>query len=89
MFYNISNWIGQYSLKLLPFMMYEERVGKCLQQVEHIRGHLWQIFHNGQPNHGCNRKTFDVICNLSKEVLDLFNFIYFFKILGTSTINDV
>jgi hypothetical protein len=22
MFYNISNWIGQYSLKLLPFMMF-------------------------------------------------------------------
>jgi hypothetical protein len=22
---------------------------KCLRQVEHIRGHLWHIFHNGQP----------------------------------------
>ena len=40
---------------------------------------ICDIFHNGQLNHGCNRKTFDVICNLSKEVLDLFNFIYFLK----------
>jgi hypothetical protein len=26
--------------------------GKCLWQVEHILGSLWQICHNGQPSHG-------------------------------------
>jgi hypothetical protein len=32
--------------------MNEERSGKCLRQVEHIRGHLWpQIFYNGQSSH--------------------------------------
>jgi hypothetical protein len=36
--------------------MNEERTGKCLQQVEHIHGHLWQIFRNGQPSHGGDRK---------------------------------
>jgi len=24
--------------------MYDERTGKCLQQVEHIRGHLWHRY---------------------------------------------
>ena len=24
--------------------MNEERTGKCLRQVEHIRGHLWQRY---------------------------------------------
>ena len=39
--------------------------GKCLWQVEHIRGHLWpQIFHSGQPSHGGDRKTFKVIHTL-------------------------
>jgi hypothetical protein len=28
--------------------MNEERTGKLLRQVEHTRGHLWQIFHNVQ-----------------------------------------
>jgi hypothetical protein len=44
--------------------MNEERTGKCLRQVEHIHGHLWQIFHNGQPS-----QTFEVmfrICNGKK-----------------------
>ena len=36
--------------------MNEERTGKCLRQVEQIRGHLCQIFHNGQPSHGDDRK---------------------------------
>jgi hypothetical protein len=34
--------------------MNEERTGKCLQQVEHIRGHLWHIFPNGQPSEDLN-----------------------------------
>jgi hypothetical protein len=39
--------------------------GKCLWQMEHIRGHLWpQIFHSGQPCHGGDRKTFEVIHTL-------------------------
>jgi hypothetical protein len=29
--------------------MNEERTGKCLRQVEHIHGHVTQIFHNCQP----------------------------------------
>jgi hypothetical protein len=37
--------------------MNEERTEKCLRQVEHIRGHLWHIYHNGQPSHGGNRQT--------------------------------
>jgi hypothetical protein len=28
---------------------------------EHIHGHLWLIFHNGQPSHGGTRKTFEVM----------------------------
>jgi hypothetical protein len=36
--------------------MNEERTGKCLRQVEHIRGHfVTQIFHNGQPSRGGDR----------------------------------
>jgi hypothetical protein len=38
-----------------------ERTGKCLRQVEHICGHLTQIFHNGQPSHGGNSTTFEVM----------------------------
>ena len=41
--------------------MNEERAGKCLQQVEHTRGHLWQIIHNDQPSHSGGRKTFQVM----------------------------
>jgi hypothetical protein len=41
--------------------MNEERAGKCLQQVEHTRGHLWQIIHNDQPSHSGDRKTFQVM----------------------------
>jgi hypothetical protein len=42
--------------------MNEERTGKCLRQVEHIRGHLWtQIFHSSQLSHGGDRKTFEVM----------------------------
>jgi hypothetical protein len=38
--------------------MNEERTGKCLGQVEHIRGHFGtQIFHNGQPGYGGDSKT--------------------------------
>jgi len=25
--------------------MNEERTGKCLRQVQHIRGHLWHIYY--------------------------------------------
>ena len=40
-----------------------ERTGKYLPQVEHIRGHLFvtQIFCNGQPSHGGDRKTIEVM----------------------------
>ena len=42
--------------------MNEERTGKCLRQVEHIRDHfLTQIFQNGQPSHGGGRKIFEVM----------------------------
>ena len=41
--------------------MNEERTGKCLQRVEHIRGHVTQIFHSGQPSHGDDRTTFEVM----------------------------
>jgi hypothetical protein len=41
--------------------MNEERTGKYSRQVEHIRGHLWQIFHNDQPSHGGDPKTFEVM----------------------------
>jgi hypothetical protein len=41
--------------------MNEERTGKCLRQVDHIRGHLTQIFHNDQSSHGGDRKTFEVM----------------------------
>jgi len=30
--------------------MNEERIGKYLRQVQNLRGHLWQIFHNRQPS---------------------------------------
>jgi len=35
--------------------MNEETTGKCLRQMEHM---VTQIFHNGQPSHGGDRKTF-------------------------------
>ena len=35
--------------------MNEERTEKCLRQV------VTQIFHNGQPSHGGNRKFFEVM----------------------------
>jgi hypothetical protein len=42
--------------------MNEERTARCLQQVEHIRGHfLTQIFHNGQSSDDGDRKTFEVM----------------------------
>ena len=41
--------------------MNEERTGKCLRQVEHIRGHVTQIFLNGQRSRGGDRKTFEVM----------------------------
>ena len=42
--------------------MNAERTGKCLRQVEHIRGpFVTQIFDNGQPSHGGDRKTFEVM----------------------------
>jgi hypothetical protein len=39
----------------------EERTGKCLRQVDHIRGHLWQIFQNSQPSHGGDHTIFEVM----------------------------
>ena len=37
--------------------MNEERTGKCLRQVEHIHGHLY----NGQPSYCGDRKIFEVM----------------------------
>jgi hypothetical protein len=39
--------------------MNEERTQKCLRQVEHIVVIVTQIFHNGQPGHGGDRKSDD------------------------------
>ena len=36
-------------------------IGYCSQQMEHIRGRLWQRFHNSQPSHGGDRKTVEVM----------------------------
>jgi hypothetical protein len=36
----------------------EERTGKCLRQVEHIRGHLWHRYSISQPSHGGDCKMF-------------------------------
>ena len=33
--------------------------------MEHIRGHLWHIFHSGQPRHGSNRE----ICKVMTSTL--------------------
>ena len=42
--------------------MNEERTGKCLPQVEHIRSHLSHRYpNNGQSSHGVDRKTFEVM----------------------------
>ena len=43
--------------------MNEERTGKCLRQVEHIRGHLIcdTEFHNVQPSHDGDLNTFEVM----------------------------
>jgi hypothetical protein len=47
--------------------MNEESTGKCLRQVEHIRGHfVTQIFHSGQPCRGGDRKTFEVVTSTNK-----------------------
>ena len=35
--------------------------------VEHIRGHLWQIFHNGQPSRDNDRKIFEVMTSTLPE----------------------
>ena len=36
---------------------------KCLRQVEHIRGHVGNIYsiYSGQPSHGGDRKTFEIL----------------------------
>ena len=45
-----------------PVISHEwERSGKCLREVEHIRGHLWHIFHSGQPSHDGNHNIFQVM----------------------------
>jgi len=43
--------------------MNEERIGKCLRQVEHIRGQLWHRYsiYNYQPCHGGDHKAFEVM----------------------------
>jgi len=38
--------------------MNEERTGKCIRRMKHIRGHL---FHNAQPSHGGDHKTLEVM----------------------------
>ena len=43
--------------------MNENRTGKFLRQVKHIRGHLWHMFRNGQPSHGGDRKILEVMNN--------------------------
>jgi hypothetical protein len=37
--------------------MNEDRIGKCLRKVEHI----CDILYRGQPSHGGERKTFEVM----------------------------
>jgi hypothetical protein len=46
--------------------MNEERTGKCLRQVEHIRVHLIcdTEFHNVQPSHDVDLKTFEVTTSI-------------------------
>jgi len=41
----------------------EERTGKCLRQasVTYPWSFVTHILHNGQPSHGCDRKTFEVM----------------------------
>jgi len=41
----------------------EERTGKCLRQASgtYPWSFVTQILHNGQPSHGDDRKTFEVI----------------------------
>jgi hypothetical protein len=38
--------------------MNEEGTGKCLRQVEHIRGHFWHIYSVAlKPTHGGDRSN--------------------------------
>jgi len=41
--------------------MNEERTGKCLRQVEYPWSFVTQVFHNGKPSHGGDRKAFEVM----------------------------
>ena len=41
--------------------MNEEKTGKCLRQVEHIRGHLQHRYSITDNNYGGDRKTFEVM----------------------------
>jgi hypothetical protein len=41
--------------------MNEEKTGKCLRQVEHIRGHLQHRYSITVNNYGGDRKTFEVM----------------------------
>ena len=52
---------GTHRVNLVPNAVNEERTMKWLRPMEHIRGHLWQIFHSDQPSHDGNRKTFYVM----------------------------
>jgi len=48
--------------------MNEERTGKCLRQGDKYTWSLvTQIFHNGQPSHGGDRKTVSDDFNLTKR----------------------
>jgi len=39
--------------------MNEEKTGNCFQSGTYPWSFVTQIFHNGQPSHGGDRKTFE------------------------------
>jgi hypothetical protein len=45
--------------------MNEERIVKCTTSGTYSWSFVTQIFHNGQPNHGGDRKTFEVMISTS------------------------
>ena len=53
--------------------------------MEHIGGHVTQIFHYGQPRHGGNRNIFEVMTStLPKRTL-----VSVASLLATSSIKDI
>ena len=69
--------------------MNEERTWKCLPKMKHTWSFVIQIFHNGQPSHGGDRKTCDEyehLCSILHILTTCTSFFFFFVFVDFSHI---